>query len=447
MSVYTRLLEALRSSQPLMPSPSSRSNTAPQTPSPLCAIRGTQMLNSSELQAHLAAVVRLENIGVLLGAGASLRPLGGMTMEGLWSYFVKTYRPSFSWLTDHQFISSRSDLDVEVLLDTLEVTRLEWTRTGRFRKLNQLRRARSDLFRSIIHASLLNDQWWQSPALLETDASSLTNHRRLLQKLTAARQPGQPSPWVFTTNYDLAIEWAAETLRLKVTNGFDGLHRRVFESHNFDLGYRNMLARGEARFGTYNIYLAKLHGSLTWRIGEEQTVEEVASRSLWPDIEHFLQGKLDDLPSHMVYPSSAKYIQTVGFLLGELLRRFTEFLARPQSCLIVSGYSFSDGHLNRILTSALQNPTCQLVIYAPTARYVDNKLDLSECSPWLQHVGELASPQVTIVGTGPAAHFGALVAHLPDPAIYDEQAARIREMIKKYRQSLDSSGTEEDAVE
>lgn len=47
--------------------------------------------------------------------------------------------------------------------------------------------------------------------LVDLSCPELATHRRLLQKLTAARQPGQPSPWIFTTNYDLAIEWAAET--------------------------------------------------------------------------------------------------------------------------------------------------------------------------------------------------------------------------------------------
>ncbi len=35
----------------------------------------------------------------------------------------------------------------------------------------------------------------------------------------------------------------------------------------------------------------------------------------------------------------------MGFALGELVRRFTEFLSRPQTCLITCGFSFSDEHL------------------------------------------------------------------------------------------------------
>ena len=114
-------------------------------------------------------------------------------------------------------------------------------------------------------------------------------------------------------------------------------------------------------------------------------------------------------------------------------------MARPQTCLIVSGYSFSDEHLNRALATALQNPTLQLVLYCPKATQVDEALVLDGCSDWIRRVAGLESPQVTIVGGGKAAHFGAMVGHLPDPAIYDEQAAQIRAMIKEYSESLEKN--------
>ena len=399
----------------------------------ICARRGNQWLTQDDLEAHLAAVVRLENVGILLGAGASVGALGGMTMADLWTDFTSRFQASAAWLRREGFISAREKVNVEKVTDALEITRLEWKRVNRPRKLQELKRARADVLRSVVRASLLQQRWWKKPSLVDIECTELGGHRQLLQKLTAARQPGQPSPWVFTTNYDLAVEWAAETMGLKVTNGFDGLHRRVFSPHNFDLGYRNMLARGEARFGTYSVYIAKLHGSLTWQTAGDGAVEECSTAYLWPRIHMFLEEKSDDAPGHFVYPSAAKYLQTVGFVLGELFRRFTEFLARPQSCLITSGYSFSDEHLNRILASALQNPTLQLVVYIPRARRDDQGLDLGNCSEWVQRVAGLESPQVTIVG-GADADFSSLVEHLPDPAIYDEQAARIRDMIKQYRE-------------
>ncbi len=397
-----------------------------------CFRRGTQWMSKEDLEAHLAALIRLENVGVLLGSGASLGSLGGLTVTALWDLFKEKYSSSLKWLVDENFVADGIAPNVEELADALEIAHAEWTRQKRSVKVRQLKRVRADLQRCVIQAAILKEQWWGIPSGVDIAVPELSAHRMLLHKLTSARQPGQPSPWVFTTNYDLAVEWAAESIGLKVTNGFAGLHCRAFSPHNFDLGYRNVLARGEARFGTYNIYLAKLHGSLTWRMAEDGSYLEFPTIHLWKDLKDFLEGGNEgSYPGPVVFPAAAKYLQTAGFVLGELLRRFTDFLARPQTCLLTNGYSFSDEHLNRILVTALQNPTLQLIIYIPEARRFEDVLDMSSCKAWTKRLALLGSPQVTIIGGGVDAHFDRFVQHLPEPAIYDEQAARIREMLKQ----------------
>lgn len=404
-------------------------SAAPAEPT-FCARRGGHWLTSDDLQAHLACLLRLDNIGVLLGAGASMGPLGGMTIAKLWEYFEATYGGSAKWLQDNDFTKTGVAPNVEHLANAIEVAALEWER-AKNNELNKLRDAQADLDRAVIHAALLQQKWWEEPSLVDVDVPELKCHRGLLQKLTAARQPGQPAPWVFTTNYDLAVEWAAESINLKVINGFDGLHRRVFSPHNFDLGWRNVLARGEARFGTYHVYLAKLHGSLSWHREEDDTVVELPASARWTVFDELLKGDSSKAAGLLVLPSAAKYMQTVGFALGELFRRLAEFLARPQTAVITNGYSFSDDHLNRLLITALQNPTLQLVMYLPEARRDGDDLDLSNCSEWARKVLALESPQVTIVGGGADAYFDAMTRQLPEPAVYDEQAARMRATLKE----------------
>ena len=351
----------------------------------IVARRGSRTLNVSELEAHLAACVRLQNVGVLLGAGAS-KDLSGKTMEDIRQDLQSESNRSIKWLRAKQFIPEKAEaeLDVEKLISALEVARVEWTRAQRAGKLRNLCRARADVLRFVIRAAILREEWWDNPQNLGLDSVALADHRRLLHKLTAARQPGQPSPWVFTLNYGLAVEWAAEAIGLKVTNGFEGLHHRTFSPHNFDLDNRNVLARGEARFGTYSIYLAKLHGSLSWRQTQDHDFEECSTTALWPAVREFLNGDGTDIPVNLIYPEAAKHIETVGFVFGELMRRFTEFLSKPQSCLIVNGYSFADAHVNRVLMTALQNPTLQLVIYAPGACFAERDLNTDECGKWLR---------------------------------------------------------------
>ena len=404
-------------------------------------IRGaTPLKDEVELRAHLATLLRLENVGLLLGAGASV-VAGGKTMWSLWDDFLEGSDALAQWLCDKGFVRAdalsadplkRVAPNVERLGDALEIAHAEWTRQGHT-DLQDLKLARAHLARAVIRAAMLHPDWWSSPGGAETDAEQLQYHRAILQKLVAARQPGQAAPWVFTTNYDLAIEWAAESIDLQVVNGFLGVHGRRFSPQSFDLGYRNTQARGEARFGVYNIYLAKLHGSLTWREDAEQ-VYEVQALSAGQHIQKFLDDPAKAELGLMVMPRAAKYMQTIGFVLGELFRRFSEFLSRPQTALVACGYGFGDEHINRLLRSALLNPTLQLVVYFPgfTGDVMSTALPES-----LRKLLSLKNPRVTVVGGGADAHLDKLGGQLPDPLLYDDD---MRKLEKALRDSLNPPG-------
>ncbi|TWT80491.1 hypothetical protein CA13_19100 [Planctomycetes bacterium CA13] len=396
----------------------------------IVAFRGDSKLDEEALRAHLAAVLRLEHIGVLLGAGASVG-MGGMTIQTLWEKFTTEFEDSFETLKDHGFVDGKTP-NLEQVMDDLQIAILDAARRDADEK-EDLVAAQLDLRRTVVAASLLQQDYWEDPLKVRDIPTKLQDHCQLLQKIRGARQPGQAAPWIFTPNYDLAIEWAAEAVGLEVMNGFRGLHNRTFSPHAFDLGLRNTLARGEARFGCYEVYLAKLHGSLTWIASNDDCVVEKSGEALWQKIREFRDGSEDDFGQEMVFPSAAKYMQTVGFVLGELFRRFTEFLNRPQTALIVNGYSFCDDHLNRIILSALQNPTLSLVVYAPVADIGEDGPEVSDEYKSLQRLIALKSPQVTIVGGCPRACFNNLVVDLPDPAIFDERSAEIAKMIREMK--------------
>lgn len=393
------------------------------------AFRGKTAFSDEKLRSHLRSLLRLDNVGVLLGSGASAGGLGGLTMKQLWVKFVERRPQSLQWLQVNAFLpSDRAFIpNIEDLSDTLEIARAEWTRSGHT-QTRELATVIADVQREVISAARLNEGCWSNPEQIINQPAELANHIAMLRKLCGSRQPAQPAPWVFTTNYDLAPEWAAEAIGLKYINGFDGLHYRAFAPHNFDLGYRNVLARGEARFGTYNFYLAKLHGSLTWlRRGDE--IVEAPSQVINSQITQFIGGQSNVAPA-LVFPTGAKYQQTVGFLLGELFRRFTEFLSRPHTCIITCGYSFSDAHINRLLLTALQNPTLQLVIYAPETSVSGETLDSSGAAQWVQRLASLYLGQVTIVGGKEAAYFDRFSTDLPDPAVFDEDSEEARKSLQ-----------------
>jgi hypothetical protein len=396
------------------------------------AYRGDSQLDEEALRAHLASALRLEHIGVLLGAGASVG-MGGLTIKTLWEKFSIEFKSSYELLRKHGFVDENDDSpNIEKLMDVLQIAVLDAVRRDS-RDRHELTAAQLDLRRAVVAASILESAFWENPLAVRELPEKLQDHCQLLQKIRGARQPGQAAPWVFTPNYDLAIEWAAEAVGLEIMNGFRGLHNRVFSPHAFDLGLRNTLARGEARFGCYEVYLAKLHGSLTWIASDDDCVIEKSSQTLWPMISAFRQGIADDFGQEMVFPSAAKYLQTIGFVLGELFRRFTDFLNRPQTALIVNGYSFCDDHLNRIIMSALQNPTLSLIVYAPIATISEDGAEVPNQYRALKRLVALKSPQVTIVGGEPRAYFNNLVADLPDPAIFDERSAEIAKMIRELK--------------
>lgn len=420
---------------------------------PFVAIRGgTALADEIELEAHLASLLRLENIGLLLGAGASVAA-GGLTMIALWTRFVAECPLEAAWMVEHGFIREEAAAlprpttpNFEHLIDSVEIALCDWTRQmGMFEdnpidyapgehelgeKLGSLKRVKAALFRNVVSAALLRREWWISPSGVESDDEGLASQRTILQKLVSARQPGQSSPWVFTTNYDLAIEWAAESIDLQVSNGFLGTHTRRFSPQSFDLGFRNTQARGEARFGVYNIYLAKLHGSLTWK-HESGQVFEVPAPLAHQRIEAFMAERDGSDLGLMVMPRAAKYMDTIGYVLGELFRRFAEFMSKPQSCLILCGYSFGDEHINRLIRSALLNPTLQLVIYS--SGFNGDPTDRS-LPPALRKLLSLKNPRITVVGGGSAhAYIDSLARHLPDPLIYDEDMRKFEKALRDQR--------------
>lgn len=411
----------------------------------IVCVRGDSTLDEEGLRAHLAGMLRLENISVFLGAGVSVTA-GGLTILQLWKDFLSRYRDSAIRFANEGFIDVddtvlanfegngwRQAPNIEVLLDRLEIAQIDWQRRKpTSRNLKIFKNDISLLLQSIVKAAILNESSWQNAPAFD----QLPTHVKLLQRLVGARQPGQASPWVFTTNYDLAVEWAAESVGIHTHTGFVGIHNRIFSPQSFDLGYRNINAKGEARFGCNDVYLAKLHGSLTWK-SQNNEYRELSASEAWPTLRNIVSGKETVDESMLVFPRAAKYLQTVGFVTGELFRRFSDFLAKPQSCIVLTGYSFGDNHINRLLRSALLNPTLQIVAFLP--EFVGTtEADLNYLKPEVKQLFALKSPRLTLVGGGESAQFSKMVDLLPDPMLYDLKEQEFRERINALSKGDDA---------
>lgn len=166
---------------------------------------------------------------------------------------------------------------------------------------------------------------------------------------------------IFTTNYDRFIEYALDLAGIFALDRFIGKIQPVFRTNRIELDYHYNPPgiRGEPRYVEGVIRYTKLHGSLDWRmLGRYITRAPLSFGAEQTD------GSLSKKPfdSTVIYPNSAKGIDTVFFPYSELFRDFSAAICRPNSVLITYGYGFGDSHINQIILDMLTIPSTHLVI-------------------------------------------------------------------------------------
>lgn len=392
--------------------------------------QGGSVISEDDFRSHLSSLCQLENIDALLGAGASVG-CGGMTMKEVWLDSIKSTPSIVNELLAFKLITQENitnqDVNVEQLLDQVtqylsvykKTTPLNNDTDQEQQPINRLLKVLLCLYQSVTKAALLVEQ----EAFGNENIGSQDRfqyHRELLEKLISNRQPGQAAPMLFTTNYDLSLEWAAEEIGIQLVNGFSGLHTRTFQPQNFDLSFRNVTAKGEARFGHYHAYLHKLHGSLSWIQEHDSDIKEIPSalaKSRY--IDPLLKGEPVYDKQFLIYPGANKYHHTIGFVYGEMFRRFSEFLSKPQTAIFVNGYGFGDYHINRIILGALLNPSLHIVIFYPELDTITtNTMDLNEAQKCIKKLKSLSLNQITIVGGDSKAYFNSFVKYIPKPVLF-----------------------------
>lgn len=389
--------------------------------------QGGKEINEENFRSHVYSLCQLDNVGVLLGAGSSVG-CGGHTMKQVWQSFKQQHQELLSVLINKYLLVSQVESDedkvnVELLID--EVTK--FLSVAKIRKNVQeeeeVNSILGALYKEVTKAALLTGDAFRDKN--QGKKPQFSYHKELISKLISNRQPGQSAPALFTTNYDLALEWASEDLGIQLFNGFSGLHTRQFYPQNFDLAFRNVNAKGEARFGHYHAYLYKLHGSLTWYQDDSLTVNEVSAAQAF---DNYIQRIINEddyfFGQHLIYPGANKYSHTIGFVYGEMFRRFGEFLSKPQTALFINGFGFGDYHINRIILGALLNPSFHVVIYYPELTIAELRVGkgvASENEKAIVNLKNMTFNQITVVGGGDSAYFDSFVKHLPYPVLFPRE--------------------------
>jgi hypothetical protein len=133
---------------------------------------------------------------------------------------------------------------------------------------------------------------------------------------------------VFTTNYDYLFEIAFERNGMPYFDGFIGSFTPSFHSYSVEDDYL---------LSTWT-KLWKIHGSLGWDYDDKD--------------KKFIRVNKDS-DKIVVYPSLSKYDKSKKQPYVSFIDRLNRFVKREDTVLFITGYSFSDEHVNETILNAL----------------------------------------------------------------------------------------------
>lgn len=169
---------------------------------------------------------------------------------------------------------------------------------------------------------------------------------------------------IFTTNYDRFLEYGCDEIGVILLDRFKGKIQPIFRNTRLELDYHYNPPgiRGEPRYVEGVARITKLHGSIDWNFeGHGRIIRALlpfGAVDTHPDIPA-------DAADHVViYPNSAKDIETAYYPYSELFRDFSTAICRPNSAIVTYGYGFGDSHINRIISDMFTIPSTHLVIIA-----------------------------------------------------------------------------------
>lgn len=198
------------------------------------------------------------------------------------------------------------------------------------------------------------------------ESTDLATHEAFLRKV--GRRPTRLSrAKFFTTNYDLAIERAAQATRFTLLDGFGPTAGNLFDGGNFDLDVVRRAADGSLQLAPNVVQLYKLHGSVDW----DETNEGVR------------RHPTPETPV-LIYPSNMKYQQSYRPPYLESMARLQMTLRQPETTVIVAGFGFNDSHIvGPILAAVRSNVSLRLIVVDPglpssTNEHVNTLIRLSD---------------------------------------------------------------------
>lgn len=311
------------------------------------------------IKLRIKKYLELENVSFLFGAGSSFHlgapvirtipaELKNQCLKEITNYFGEGADPSyedlFNCLQADRYLKEMKKEDV-TSLNTSMAKMQKWL----FEKCDTNKTSVHNLYSG--DQKLKNNRYHYHEVLV----------KKLLQRPVHLKRAN-----LFTTNYDMAFDYALDNLGVHYINGFMGVHNRCFrpEVYDYDLYYPGQSVIGKVHRAEKVLRYYKMHGSLSW-VSTQSTVSNTYGIK-----EISLNGDFtpDEDNEIMIYPCVSKKSFTLDLPYSELFRQFSQAINQPQSVLVCVGYSFYDEHINDIIKQALSIPSFTLIIanFSPT---------------------------------------------------------------------------------
>jgi hypothetical protein len=399
-----------------------------------------------KIKALLKSYLELDNVSFLFGAGSSMNigsvsianiPLkiedilkttsidvgGTPTPNALYAEFISAIKELQKVATEKRTSAGEIEYSLEKFLNYLVAQEYILELNPAAVKLKHLpdliRTIKQGLFELCDIEKLPNATWLIGDVKTNLEKNKSFYHEKFIKKILQ-RPLNLKRANIFTTNYDLAFEYAFDKLGVNFISGFSGFQKRTFkpEAFEYDLFFPGSTTQGRVQRIEKVLRYYKIHGSLTW-LKETPSENNVYGISEVP-IE-IIRG-MKDFENIMIYPTTAKKSFTLDFPYSELFRQFSATISQSQSVLITYGYSFSDEHINDIIYQALTIPSFTLIIIDYNG---------TKTSEEIKKLKELKDPRVIILQGEQLGSFSSFVEELLPDLIEMNTYEKIAETLRK----------------
>jgi hypothetical protein len=399
-----------------------------------------------KIKVLLKSYLELDNVSFLFGAGSSMNIgsvsianipkkiednikattvdiSGTLTPDVLYNEFISTIKELQKLATEKRTSSGEIEYSLERFLNYLVAQEYVLDLNPAAVKLKYLpdliRTIKKGLFELCDIEKLPNASWLSGDVKTNLDKNKSFYHEKFTKKILQ-RPLNLKRANVFTTNYDLAFEYAFDKLGVNSISGFSGFQKRTFkpEAFEYDLFFPGSTTQGKVQRIEKVLRYYKIHGSLTW-VKETPSANNVYGISEVP-IE--IIRSMNDSENIMIYPTTAKKSFTLDFPYSELFRQFAATISQSQSVLITYGYSFSDEHINDIIYQALTIPSFTLIVIDYNG---------TKTSDEIKKLKELKDPRVIILQGEQLGSFSFFVEELLPDLIEMNTYEKIADTLRK----------------